>query len=320
MNAPAMNNAPWKTVLVVITDPFASEQPALRKAAALARRFQCRLHLFNSFMIPEPANDVAMGVHRDVIAAAIRHRKAQIQKLAARLRLHDVECVVTWDFPAHEAIVRQALKIKAELLLTDSHRHGRLARLILTNTDWELMRTCPCPVWFVRSPLLSKRPKLLVAVDPRHTREKPAELDDRLLDAAAKMAQALTGSVSVVHAYQSPEQSSPGLLRKPVRKLNSRAALEFADHTIRAVDQLCSRHDIDLDDRVVQEGVTRDVIAAVAKQGGADVLVMGVVSRTLLPRPVIGGTAESVIDHVDCDVLVMKPRRFKTPVKKTRAR
>lgn len=94
MNVPAMSNAPWKTVLVVITDPFASEQPALRKAAALARRLRCRLHLFNSFMIPEPPNDVAMGAHRDVIAAAIQHRKAQIQKLAARLRLHDVECVV----------------------------------------------------------------------------------------------------------------------------------------------------------------------------------------------------------------------------------
>lgn len=315
-----MKQSAWKKLLVVITDPFASEQPALRKAAALSRRMRCRIHLFNTFMIPEPLNDVAMDAHRDIVAAAIRHRKAQILQLARRLRLDDVECVVTWDFPIHEAIVREVFKTKADLVLTDSHRHGRLARLILTNTDWELMRTCPCPVWFVRSSSLPKRPKLLVAVDPRHTREKPAQLDDRLLGIAAQLSRAVDGAVSVVHAYQSPEQVTPGLLRKPVRNLASRRTLEFADDTARLVNNLCRKHALGPKQCIVQEGRTRDVVAAAAQQRGADVLIMGVVSRSLLPRPVIGGTAESVIDHVDCDVFVVKPERFKTPVEKGRAR
>lgn len=313
-----MKQSAWKQLLVVITDPFASEQPALRKAAALARRMRCSMHLFNTFMIPEPVNDVVMDAHRDIVAAAIRHRKEQILQLARRLRLDDVDCVVTWDFPIHEAIVREVLKTRADLVLTDSHRHGRLARLILTNTDWELMRTCPCPVWFVRSANLPKRPKLLVAVDPRHAREKPAALDDRLLEGATQLAGAVDGTISVVHAYQPPEQVTPGILRKPVRKLVSRRALEFVDDTARLVDNLCRKHAIGPKQCLVQEGRTRDVLATVAQQRGADVLIMGVVSRSLLPRPVIGGTAESVIDHVDCDVFVVKPERFKTPVRKRR--
>lgn len=313
-----MKQSAWKQLLVVITDPFASEQPALRKAAALARRMRCSMHLFNTFMIPEPVNDVVMDAHRDIVAAAIRHRKEQILQLARRLRLDDVDCVVTWDFPIHEAIVREVLKTRADLVLTDSHRHGRLARLILTNTDWELMRTCPCPVWFVRSANLPKRPKLLVAVDPRHAREKPAALDDRLLEGATQLAGAVDGTISVVHAYQTPEQVTPGILRKPVRKLVSRRALEFVDDTARLVDNLCRKHAIGPKQCLVQEGRTRDVLATVAQQRGADVLIMGVVSRSLLPRPVIGGTAESVIDHVDCDVFVVKPERFKTPVRKRR--
>lgn len=40
----------------------------------------------------------------------------------------------------------------------------------------------------------------------------------------------------------------------------------------------------------------------------------------MLKRPVIGSTAESVIDHVDCDVLVVKPAGFKTPVKRAQVK
>ena len=66
----------------------------------------------------------------------------------------------------------------------------------------------------------------------------------------------------------------------------------------------------------MQEGGTRDVIAAVAQRQRVDLLVMGAVSRSMLKRPIIGSTAESVIDHVDCDVLVVKPAGFKAPVKR----
>jgi universal stress protein E len=57
-----------------------------------------------------------------------------------------------------------------------------------------------------------------------------------------------------------------------------------------------------------------EVIAAEARRQRTDVLVMGAVSRSLLTRPVIGATAERVIDHVDCDVFIVKPAGFKAPV------
>jgi hypothetical protein len=48
----------------------------------------------------------------------------------------------------------------------------------------------------------------------------------------------------------------------------------------------------------------------------AGVVVMGAVSRSGLARLFIGNTAERVLDHVDCDVLVVKPRGFKTRVER----
>ena len=46
----------------------------------------------------------------------------------------------------------------------------------------------------------------------------------------------------------------------------------------------------------------------------AGVVVMGAVSRSALKRFFIGNAAERVLDRLDCDVLVVKPRGFKSQV------
>jgi universal stress protein E len=42
----------------------------------------------------------------------------------------------------------------------------------------------------------------------------------------------------------------------------------------------------------------------------ADLLVMGAVSRSRLQELFVGSTAERVLDHLGCDVLVVKPGDF----------
>ena len=244
-----------------------------------------------------------------------------MQALVAGLRLRQAKCVVQWDYPAHEAIVRQVLKSKPDLLVTDSHRRGRVARWLLSNTDWELMRTCPCPMWFVRSASLPRRLQVLVAVDPRHSHAKPTRLDDRLLRAASTLIDELSGRIAVVHAYEAPVASTSGMLIEPVRIPRSlRRAHEFIADTTRMVNSLAAKHGIDASECIVQEGSTREVIAAVARRRKADLLVMGAVSRSQLSRLAIGSTAEAVIDHVDCDLFIVKPAGFKTPVRRMKVR
>jgi universal stress protein E len=302
-----MNSHPWKTLLVVITDPFAREQPALNKAAAISLSSGAELVLFNSFMLPQPVADVPMDSQPAIIASAIRQRRERMQALAAALGLHDAKCFVQWDYPAHEAIVRQALKTKPDLLLTSSHRHGRLARLLLANTDWELMRTCPCPVWFVRSAHVPQRPSVLIAVDPFHAHDKPARLDDRLIKAGVTLIRCFGGHMTLVHAT---DTAVDGL---PVRSLVIAKAKQ-------AVDDLAARHDVGPDYCEVRAGQPDEIISAFARREDADILVMGVVSRNASEHPRIGGTAERVIDRVDCDVLVVKPAGFKVPAMRTAAK
>ena len=47
----------------------------------------------------------------------------------------------------------------------------------------------------------------------------------------------------------------------------------------------------------------------------ADVVVMGAVSRNRWKRLFIGATAERTLEHLPCDLLIVKPDWFKTPVK-----
>lgn len=314
-----MSAARWKVIMVVVTQPFADEQLAATKAAAVARRCGARVVLFNAFMVPQPVADVPMDSREAIIASAIRQREEQLAALAGRLRLpRNTKCIVRWDYPIHEAIVRQVRQTKPDLLITDSHRHGRLARIVLANTDWQLMRDCPCPLWFVRSAELPQKLRLLVAVDPRHTHAKPAKLDDRLLQAAQGMSRQLGGQVAVVHAYETPASAVPGMMMEPVRlPLSPQRTRDFIATMSRAITKLAEKYRIASADCIIREGSTSDVIAAEAYRLRSDVLVLGAVSRSLLARPVIGSTAERVIDHVGCDVFVVKPAGFKSRVKRS---
>ena len=215
-----MNSRHWKSITAVIVDPFRREQLAATKAAAIAARCGARLTLFNTFRLPQPTPEAVLGSPKQNIAAATRQRLQLMEKLAARLARRGiaVQCVVEWDYPAHEAIVRHVLKHKPDLVVAESHRHGRIARWVLANTDWELIRGCPCPLWFVRSASLPAKQRVLVAVDPRHTNEKPAHLDDRLLTAAGSLTSQLQGEIDIAHAYRRPSNVTPGLLRAPVKR------------------------------------------------------------------------------------------------------
>jgi len=287
----------WRNILVSIRDPFATQQSAAVKAAAIARRCGARVLLLNTFMIPQPVADVPMGDHRLVIASATAQRKARLQQIARHLRLPGrVSCEVRWEYPQHEAIVRQVQHGDSDLVMMESHRHGHIARWLLSNSDWELIRACPCPVWFVRHGELRRSPRILAAVDPMHRRAKPAQLDSELLRVASAVANELRGSVGVVHACEVLDEGSGQTAKDSQEMITARLATVT----------LAATYSVPADDCIIAAGEPAAVIAKVVRRDQPDVLVMGALSRSELGRDVVGRTAERTLDDVDCDVLVVK--------------
>ncbi len=66
--------------------------------------------------------------------------------------------------------------------------------------------------------------------------------------------------------------------------------------------------------RHLVEGPIQGAIESVARRTRASIVVMGAISRRGLRRLFIGNTAERLLGHLDCDVLVVKPPGFRSGV------
>jgi len=315
-----MKNA-WKRIVVPIGDPGARSSWALRKGAEIARRSGARLYIFHAFTpMAELYGTFDPKTVELIVGETVARQRKGLERLARPLRRRgiDVHTDLVWDLPPHEAVVRFAVKQKADLVMADSRRHGRLARWFLTNTDWELIRHCPCPLWFVKSPTLRPKIQVLAAVDPFHARAKPARLDDRILQTARQAARLLGGKAAACHAYAPP---TPYLIlgdplgQVPVQTSGLPDQVRRYTATVRkALNRLAQRHGIPAAARFLETGDPATVLPRLTRRLSSDLLVMGAVSRTGLRRLLIGGTAERVIDEVSCDVLIVKPDSFRAAV------
>jgi universal stress protein E len=134
-------------------------------------------------------------------AEYMEERKQMLESLAKPMRAQglNVTTQAIWGHPGHEAIVDQASG--ADLVIVHTRRHGALSRLFLTNDDWQLVRCCPVPLLLVKEKPWESKPTIVVAVDPMHSRHKPAGPDHKILNVSEQIKQWLGGDVYVLHSY-----------------------------------------------------------------------------------------------------------------------
>jgi universal stress protein E len=306
----------WKRIAVAIRDTDARSSAALGKVMEIARHGTTRVHVFHVYSPAAGLFQIFDPRTAELIArSSIEQHRKSLERLVRPLRRKgfDVETEVTWDYPPHEGMVRQVLKQDADLLVVDAHRHSRLARWFLTNTDWELIRHCPCPLWFVKSARFRPKPRILAAVDPFHAGARPARLDDGIVRVAGEVADHGGGKVALCHAdtpplpYIAAPAPAPVPWSPELARLHSQAVRK-------GIGQLARRHGLPSSAVHIETGDPATVLPRMARRLRGDVVVMGAVSRSGLDRLLIGSTAERVIDDLPCDVLFVKPHGFRAKV------
>ncbi|HSN73412.1 MAG TPA: universal stress protein [Steroidobacteraceae bacterium] len=308
-----------KNILVVV-DPTAKEQNCVAKAAALARRSDAEIELFicdyEQSLSGKPFFDTdRLRASRENFLA---ERRELLERLAQPLRAEGVEVAVdaAWDNPLHEGICRKAASSHADLLVKDTHYHSLLRRTLITNTDWHLIRSCPIPMLLTKAASWSDPFEVVAAVDPGHLGDKPASLDREIL----AWGQWLTeghGALHAVHMHfpSSLVAASVGVAGVPIAAAGGTAdqlIQQEQEQRLKDLRELVEPFGIAPERVHLKLGTAADLLPEEAQQLGADVVVMGAVSRSRLQTVFVGSTAEKVLDRLPCDVLIIKPLDFKS--------
>lgn len=198
-------------------------------------------------------------------------------------------------------LIRDAVDYGADLLIHNTRRHSALSRMFLSNDDWQLVRCCPIPLLLVKENAWKEQPVLLAAVDPKHSRHKPAGLDHKILRVSEHIARNLDGKVMVMHSFN--EIPLSGTYMKEARE----------EHKA-AFDRLMADFDIPEDQCHLVEDAPEYGLQQLEADLHVDLIVMGAISRSLVSDVFIGNTTERVLDYLESDVLILKPDDFVSPL------
>jgi universal stress protein E len=304
---------PIRSILVIV-DPTASLHPAIDKAAVLAGRFSARLDLF--VCETKASWNIRHGEH----AAEGRRGEpstdltSMVEGLAEPLRRRglDVTTEAIKADPLPAALLKRVAHTCADLVVKDTHHHSVAHRTLLTNTDWELIRGCPVPLLLVKPRAWSSEPTLCAAVDPGHHDDKPVLLDRCILDLASGLATRLGGRLHVLHAYipMAIVAAAVGSTPPVVMDVSPELLASERARKIGELTALVSDYGVVPSNVHLEVGGTREVLCRLAQQLDADVMTMGAVSRSAVKRAFIGSTAETILEHLPCDALIVKGPNF----------
>lgn len=303
--------------ILVVIDPKQDDDPAADRAHEIAKATGAKLHLVIC--------DYVEGLSRTVFADEEEVRKARdqyvsehaerLEKLAERLKEDGVETTtrVVWHRPRYEAVLEAADNVDADLVIKSASGRSLAERLLLGATDWELIRRCAKPLWLVKGSESAAHSDWIVAVDPGHPDEKHVGLDEKLLETGKLYADTLESKLHVFHAFAPPAMVAPtggAGAAAPAMTMLPEDTDTILDERKKRIREMVEPFDIPESRLDVAVGDTVLQLEQLVDKRKAPVVVAGAVSRGMLERMLLGNTAESILNNVDCDMLIVKPDGF----------
>jgi len=303
---------PTSDSILVILEPDIHPFEVMERAAWLARICNCSLDILlcdadvgplrEGWYLSNEAKDIGDNIRTAQIEI--------IEDLASNARELGIEVStsVLEERPIAEGILHHVRENMPRYLMKGTQYHTAAERSIFVDTDWQLIRACPCPVYLVKPNELRENPVLLAAVDPSHSQDKTAALDQVIVQHALDIAAATQGEVHLLHTYQRISGIGNEATRTfkpikiPIDSLDKKIAAEHRKKLL----ELADAYGIDEEHVHQLPGRTRELLPTFSRAHKVDIVVMGALARWGLKRAVIGSTAERVLDHLPCDVLIVR--------------
>jgi nucleotide-binding universal stress UspA family protein len=217
-------------------------------------------------------------------------------------------------------IVRLVRREQHVLLVKTAEPATGVRRVLFGHLDRQLMRNCPCAVWLDKPESAPSYARILAAVDPNPFQEdferdpSRQELNIQILENAISLAEAEQTQLHVVHAWpfelEGMLQARVGLSPEAISDL----AKSIRQRHENALQRLLAPYMAQIAQIDLLKGNPWEVIPQTTIRHSIDLLVMGTVCRTGISGVLLGNTAETVLDQVDCSLLTVKPSGFASPV------
>lgn len=319
--------------LLCVVEPQDSSKAAITRAVSLAQSHQAKLTVISTLAKPESLAPFITnkGEAAQALADCIENKRSALQ---AFVEQHCGSLEVATDIlvgiPFIE-IIKDVLKNDRDLVVKCSNEQDWLERLFGSD-DMHLLRKCPCPVLMLKPDTGATCRRILATVDvsggnkaaPQEAVEQE-QLNQRVLTLASTFALADSAELhigTVWSAFGEDFLRYSAFSKWPKDKVD-----QYVEHTLGVINDNLKAQISDMRDHIGEEafsylhpqlhlvkGLPAKEIPLMAQQQAIDMIVMGTVARTGVPGLIMGNTAETILEQVNCSVLVIKPPGFQCPV------
>lgn len=280
--------------IILATDFSERSDRALRRATLLARQFGCSVLIVHVIDDDPPRRIV--DSERDAASALLRELRSTLQ------RIDGISCetrVVLAD--PFAGIARAAEEETPDLIVIGPHRRRALRDVFVGTTAERTIRSVACPVLMVNAPPVGPYGHVMLTTDMSEGAERAANVCRALgISRGAR--------VSILHVFDAPSlhlvmsHTLPADERQAYLEDERKQASRDLAAFVSSVDWRPIRQDV----RQVRNSPAEEILAA-AKEGSADLVVVGTHGGSGLDRFFLGSVAEAVLRRADCDVLAVPP-------------
>jgi len=320
----------FKNILCVVGTDEASKQ-ALQHAVTVAEVQRAELTLVSVIEdLPqklELQDDFIAG--EKIINSLIAERRQYLKDMIASLDGSSAIQQKVLTGTAFISIIHEVLLHKYDLVIKVAHNKSRLQNLF-GSLDMHLLRKCPVPLWLIKqaAPRINRR--ILAAVDvndfyPENEMKIRQGLNRLTLDIATAVAKYEQAELYVVSVWEAMAEDfmragvvapTEGSVDSYVDSVNRRYRTNMHELMTEAgVSGSKSKMPSTMVQSVLLKGEPRKKIPEFAEEINADLVVMGTVARTGISGLIMGNTAETILNELQCSVLAVKPPGFISPVK-----
>lgn len=312
--------------ILLIDDAEHQRNNALQRAISLAENNQADLTIIRVFNLPHDTvlpSESALGKFKNAITEEWHDQLARIIENKPTGINISGKLIFGELFPQ---IVQEVLRSGYDLVMKSAEENHGLKNRIFGSADMHLLRKCPCPVWIVQTNEKNKYQRIIAAVDVEqpNSDNSMSSLNRQILEMATSLALSEFSELHVVHSWTAVGES---VLSTPRFSFAEEEVAEWAEQQkvmheagfndlMKALSEMISQDTMEYLNPKLHfvKGKPHEVIPSLAREIMADLVVMGTVARTGIPGLIVGNTAESILNNIECSVLAVKPSGFVTPV------